>query len=73
MSPHMSIHEGDVDGPPLLQRADLEPITAHLNLCPPTRKCYEDIRGSKTPLVRSRDQNWPVGASINVSTVSCIY
>jgi len=36
-------------------------------------KCYEDLRGSKTPLVCSRDQNWPVGASINVSTVSCIY
>jgi len=32
----MSIHEGDVDGPPLLQRADLEPITSHLNPCPPT-------------------------------------
>ena len=30
ISPHMSIHEGDVDGPPLLQRADLEPITGHL-------------------------------------------
>ena len=36
MSPHMSIHEGDVDGPPLLQRADLAPITSHLNPCPPT-------------------------------------
>jgi len=34
MSPHMSIHEGDVDGPPLLQRADLDPITSHLNPCP---------------------------------------
>jgi len=34
MSPHMSIHVGDVDGPPLLQRADLDPITAHLNPCP---------------------------------------
>ena len=36
VSPHMSIHEGDVDGPPLLQRADLEPITGHLYPRPPT-------------------------------------
>jgi len=36
VSPHLSIHEGDVDGPPLLQRADLEPITGHLNPRPPT-------------------------------------
>ena len=36
ISPHMSIHEGDVGGPPPLQRADLEPITGHLYPCPPT-------------------------------------
>jgi len=36
MSPHMSIHEGDVDGPPLLQRADVAPITSYRNPCPPT-------------------------------------
>jgi len=36
VSPHLSIHEGDVDGPPLLQRADLEPITGHLYPRPPT-------------------------------------
>ena len=36
VSPHMSIHEGDVDGPPLLQRADLAPITSYLNPRPPT-------------------------------------
>ena len=34
VSPHMSIHEGDIDGPPLLQRADLAPITSTLNPCP---------------------------------------
>ena len=27
ISPHLSIHEADVDGPPLLQRADLAPIS----------------------------------------------
>jgi len=26
ISPHMSVHGADVDGPPLLQRADLAPI-----------------------------------------------
>ena len=38
MSPHMSIHEGDIDGPPPLQRVDLAPITtsSSLNPCPPT-------------------------------------
>jgi len=37
ISPHMSVHEADVDGPPLLQRADLAPIiTAARNLRPPT-------------------------------------
>ena len=37
MSPHMSIHEADIDGPPLLQRADLAPITSSsINPCPPT-------------------------------------
>ena len=39
VSPHMSIHEGDVDGPPLLQSADLAPITSHRNPCPPTSTC----------------------------------
>ena len=35
VSPHMSIHEGDVDGPPLLQRADLAPISSSsINPCP---------------------------------------
>jgi len=37
VSPHMPIHEGDVDGPPLLQRADLAPITSYRNPCPPTQ------------------------------------
>ena len=32
-SPHLSVHEADVDGPPLLQRADLAPITSR-NLRP---------------------------------------
>jgi len=32
----MSIHEADIDGPPLLQRADLAPITPSINPCPPT-------------------------------------
>ena len=37
VSPHMSIHEGDMDGPPLLQRADLATtITSNRNPCPPT-------------------------------------
>ena len=36
VSPHMSIHEADVDGPPLLQRADLAPIATSINPCPPT-------------------------------------
>jgi len=35
MSPHMSIHEADIDGPPPLQRADLAPITSSsMNPCP---------------------------------------
>ena len=39
VSSHMSIHEGDIDGPPLLQRADLAPITSSsLNPCPPTQE-----------------------------------
>jgi len=36
ISPHMSIHEADIDGPPLLQRADQAPITSSMNPCPPT-------------------------------------
>ena len=37
ISPHMSVHEADVDGPPLLQRADLAPrVDPSLNLRPPT-------------------------------------
>jgi len=32
----LSVHEADVDGPPLLQRADLAPIAASTNLPPPT-------------------------------------
>jgi len=36
VSPHMSVHEADIDGPPLLQRADLAPIMNPLNLRPPT-------------------------------------
>ena len=35
ISPHLSIHEADVDGPPLLQRADLAPINS-TNPRPPT-------------------------------------
>ena len=35
ISPHMSIHEGDVDGPPLLERADLAPITSLSEPLPP--------------------------------------
>jgi len=35
MSPDMSIHAADVDGPPLLQRADLAPVTSAMNPCPP--------------------------------------
>jgi len=34
VSPHMSIHEADIDGPPLLQRADLAPVTSSLNPAP---------------------------------------
>jgi len=34
VSPHLSIHEADVDGPPLLQRADLVPIINASNLRP---------------------------------------
>ena len=34
VSPHMSIHEADIDGPPLLQRADLAPIASSINPCP---------------------------------------
>jgi len=40
VSPHMSIHEADIDGPPLLQRADLAPITSSINPCPPTILFY---------------------------------
>jgi len=36
VSPHMSVHEADIDGPPLLQRADQAPITNPLNLRPHT-------------------------------------
>jgi len=42
MSPHMSIHEGDIDGSPLLQRADLAPITSYLNPCPPTDAFHKE-------------------------------
>jgi len=35
-SPHMSIHEANIDGPPLLQRADLAPVTSAMKPCPPT-------------------------------------
>jgi len=35
VSPHMSIHEADIDGPPPSQRADLAPITSTMNPCPP--------------------------------------
>ena len=43
VSPHMSIHEADIDGPPLLQRADLAPITTSaMNPCPPTILCQAD-------------------------------
>ena len=63
MSPHMSIHEGDVDGPPLLQRADLEPITSHLNPCPPTLvPCELGERGydrSQAPSVNYTRDNYP--------------
>ena len=38
ISPHLSVHEADVDGPPLLQRADLAPINTSINLRPPTLK-----------------------------------
>ena len=31
VSPHMSVHEADVDVPPLLQRADLAPIATSIN------------------------------------------
>jgi len=31
VSPHMSVHEADIDGPPLLQRADQAPITTSIN------------------------------------------
>ena len=34
ISPHLSVHEADVDGPPLLQRADLAPISNSTNLRP---------------------------------------
>jgi len=34
VSPHMSIHEADIDGPPLLQRANLAPIASSINPCP---------------------------------------
>ena len=44
VSPHMSIHEGDIDGPPQLQRADLAPCTSSsLNPCPPTIKLMERL------------------------------
>ena len=37
VSPHMSVHEADVDGPPLLQRADITlRYDPSLNLRPPT-------------------------------------
>ena len=37
ISPHMLVHEADVDGPPLLQRADVTPrYDPSLNLRPPT-------------------------------------
>ena len=35
ISPHLSVHEADVDGSPLLQRADLAPTVASLNFRPP--------------------------------------
>jgi len=36
VSPHMSVHEADVDGPPLLQRADVTPrYDPSINLRPP--------------------------------------
>jgi len=48
VSPHMSVHEVDIDGPPLLQRADQVPIMNPLNLRPPTEVCisthYEDMK-----------------------------
>jgi len=45
VSPHMSIHEGDIDGPPLLQRADLAPIiTSYRNPCPPTFMYFFNIQ-----------------------------
>jgi len=31
ISPHLSVHEADVDGPPLLQRAEQAPITTSIN------------------------------------------
>jgi len=34
--PHMSVHEADIDGPPLLQRADQAPMASSINPCPPT-------------------------------------
>ena len=36
VSPHMSVHEADVDGPPLLQRADQALIATSINPRPPT-------------------------------------
>jgi len=36
VSPHMSIHDADIDGPPLLQRADQVSITNTMNPCSPT-------------------------------------
>jgi len=35
--PHMSVHEADIDGPPLLQRAEQAQIASSINPCPPTR------------------------------------
>jgi len=37
VSPHMSVHEADIDGPPLLQLADQAPIETSINPCPPTQ------------------------------------
>jgi len=34
ISPHLSVHEADVDGSPLLQRADLAPIVTSIDPCP---------------------------------------